>query len=102
MIVIPMLLIIVYAFTKQGNDVATLQFTLEHFKKFFTDPDFLKTLWLSLRIALMTTVLCADRVSGSICNIPVQQAQSSDSACYIADVDQHAGAYIRMDWYSGR
>ena len=46
MIVIPMLLIIVYAFTKQGNDVATLQFTL--------------------------------------------------------DVDQHAGAYIRMDWYSGR
>lgn len=58
MIVIPMLLIIVYAFTKQGNDVATLQFTLEHFKKFFTDPDFLKTLWLSLRIALMTTVLC--------------------------------------------
>ena len=32
--------------------------TLEHFKKFFTDPDFLKTLWLSLRIALMTTVLC--------------------------------------------
>ena len=58
MIVIPMLLIIVYAFTKQGNDVATLQFTLEHFKKFFTDPDFLKTLWLSLRIALMTTILC--------------------------------------------
>ena len=39
MIVIPMLLIIVYAFTKQGNDVATLQFTLEHFKKFFTDPE---------------------------------------------------------------
>ena len=34
--------------------------------------------------------------------IPVQQAQSSDSACYIADVDQHAGAYVRMDWYSGR
>ena len=28
MIVIRMLLIIVYAFTKQGNDVATLQFTL--------------------------------------------------------------------------
>lgn len=58
MIVIPMLLIIVYAFTKQGNDVATLQFTLEHFKKFFTDPDFLKTLLLSLRIAFMTTILC--------------------------------------------
>lgn len=58
MIVIPMILIIIYAFTKQGNDVATLQFTLENFKKFFTDPDFLKTLWLSLRIAFMTTILC--------------------------------------------
>lgn len=58
MIVIPMFLIIIYAFTKQGNEVATLQFSLEHFRKFFTDPDFLKTLWLSLRIAFITTVLC--------------------------------------------
>lgn len=58
MIVIPMVLIIVYALTKQGNDVATLQFTLDNFIKFFTDPDFLRTLWLSLRIALITTVLC--------------------------------------------
>lgn len=58
MIVIPMLLIVVYAFTKEGNNVATLQFTVEHFKKFFTDPDFLKTLWLSLRIAFFTTILC--------------------------------------------
>ena len=46
MIVIPMFLIVVYAFTTQGNDVATLQFTFDNFKKFFTDPDFLKTLWL--------------------------------------------------------
>ena len=98
MIVIPMLLIIVYAFTKQGNDVATLQFTLEHFKKFFTDPDFLKTLWLSLRIALMTTILCG--LSGSLCDLPVQQAQSVDSACNAADVDQYASTYVCMDRYS--
>lgn len=58
MIVIPMLLIVMYAFTKQGNDVATLQFTLDNFSKFFTDPDFLSTLWVSLRIAFMTTILC--------------------------------------------
>lgn len=58
MIVIPMILIVMYAFTKQGNDVATLHFTLENFMKFFTDIDFLRTLWLSLRIALITTVLC--------------------------------------------
>lgn len=58
MIVIPMVLIVIYAFTKEGNSVATLQFTIDNFKKFFTDPDFLKTLWLSLRIALITTILC--------------------------------------------
>lgn len=58
MIVIPMVLIVIYAFTKAGNDVATLSFTFDNFIKFFTDPDFLSTLWLSLRIALMTTILC--------------------------------------------
>lgn len=58
MIVIPMLLIMVYAFTKQGNGVVTLQFTFEHFIKLFTDTDFLKTLYLSIRIAFITTILC--------------------------------------------
>lgn len=58
MIVIPMLLIVIYAFTKEGNDVATLSFTFDHFIKFFTDPDFLNTLFLSLIIALFTTILC--------------------------------------------
>lgn len=58
MLVVPMLMIVFYAFTKQGNDVVSLQFTFDHFQKFFTDPDFLRTLWLSLRIAFVTTVLC--------------------------------------------
>lgn len=58
MIVIPMVLIVIYALTKQGNDVATLQFTLENFIRFFTDADFLSTLWISLKIAFLTTVLC--------------------------------------------
>lgn len=58
MIVIPMLLIVMYAFTQPGNDVATLSFTFDHFLKFFTDPDFLNTLFLSLKIAFITTILC--------------------------------------------
>lgn len=58
MIIIPMALILLYAFTKAGNEVATVQFTLENFVQFFTDADFLHTLWLSLRIALITTILC--------------------------------------------
>ena len=58
MIVIPMLMIIVYGLSTLGNDVATLHFTLDHFVKFFTDPDFLAILWKSLQIALITTILC--------------------------------------------
>lgn len=34
MILAPMLLIVLYAFTKQGNSVLTLQFTLDNFARF--------------------------------------------------------------------
>lgn len=57
-IVIPMLLIVFYAFTKQGNDVITIQFTLENFLRFFQDQVFIDVLITSLRIALITTLIC--------------------------------------------
>ena len=57
-IVVPMLLIVVYAFSKQGNDVLTLQFTIDNFIRFFQDNVFISVLITSLRIALMTTVIC--------------------------------------------
>lgn len=56
-IVIPMLLIVLYAFTSEGNSVNTINFTLENFIKFF-NPDFLKVLVRSFTLALVTTVLC--------------------------------------------
>lgn len=56
-IVLPMLFVILYAFTMPGNDVVSIRFTLENFFKFF-DPVFLKVLWESFRIAVITTVLC--------------------------------------------
>lgn len=58
MILLPMVLIALYAFTKPGNDIISFSFTLDHFRKFFTDPDFLLILWRSLLIALKTTVIC--------------------------------------------
>ena len=58
MIVAPMLLIVLYAFTTSGNDVLTFQFTLENFKRFVTDSVFLAVLWRSLYIAVVTTVIC--------------------------------------------
>ncbi|MBQ6400236.1 MAG: ABC transporter permease [Clostridia bacterium] len=57
-IVAPMVMILLYAVTKTGNGTLTFQFTLEHFARFFSDPDFLRVLWTSLRIALITTVFC--------------------------------------------
>ena len=35
MIVAPMLMIVLYAFTTAGNDVTTIRFTLDNFARFF-------------------------------------------------------------------
>ena len=58
MIVVPTLLILLYAFTKTGNDVTTFLFTLNNFKRFFSDLIFLEVLWRSLKIAVFTTIIC--------------------------------------------
>lgn len=58
MLLLPMLLIFLYSVTTQGNNVISFSFTLDHFKRFFTDPDFLLILWRSLVIAIKTTIIC--------------------------------------------
>ena len=58
MIVIPMLLIVLYAFTIEGNDVATIQFSLDNFVRFVTDKTFLFVVGKSLWIAFLTTIIC--------------------------------------------
>ena len=58
MILLPMLLILLYAFTTQGNDIVNFSFTLDHFIRFFTDQDFLLILWRSLVIVFKTTIIC--------------------------------------------
>ena len=58
MLVLPMALIALYSFMRQGNAVISFSFTLDHYKKFFTDPDFLLVLWRSLLIAVKTTLIC--------------------------------------------
>jgi spermidine/putrescine transport system permease protein len=57
-IVVPMLLILLYAFTKAGNNVITIKFTFENFAKFFSDVVFLKVLEQSFKIAIITTIIC--------------------------------------------
>lgn len=58
MLVLPMALIAMYSFMRQGNAIISFSFTLEHYHKFFTDPDFLLILWRSLLIAIKTTIIC--------------------------------------------
>jgi len=58
MIGIPMLLIILYAFTASGNSVTTFSFSLDNFANFFQDSVFIQVLLKSLQIAFMTTVIC--------------------------------------------
>lgn len=58
MLIFPMALIAMYSFMEQGNSIISFSFTLEHYIRFFTDPDFLLILWRSLLIAVKTTVIC--------------------------------------------
>lgn len=58
MLLLPMVLIAFYAITDSGNSIVNFTFTLQHFKKFFTDMDFLLVLWKSLGIAVKTTIIC--------------------------------------------
>lgn len=58
LIVLPMLLIVVYAFTKEGNSVINIQFTLDNFERFFSDKVFFNVLKRSLYIAVATTIVC--------------------------------------------
>ena len=58
MLILPMLLIGMYSFMEHGNSIISFSLTIEHYVKFFTDPDFLLILWRSILIAIKTTVIC--------------------------------------------
>lgn len=58
MIAVPMFMIMLYAFTANGNAVTKFSFSLANFKRFLTDEVFLQVLYKSLLIAVETTVIC--------------------------------------------
>ena len=47
-IVLPMLIIVFYAFSVQGNDVIPIRFTLDNFARFFSDSSLLLLQHLSV------------------------------------------------------
>ncbi len=58
MLILPMALVAMYSFMEPGNSIISFSLTLEHYVRFFTDPDFLLVLWNSIVIALKTTIIC--------------------------------------------
>ncbi len=58
MLALPMILIVFYSITEDGNGILDVSFTLAEYKRFFTDPDFLLVLWRSIKIAVKTTIIC--------------------------------------------
>ena len=58
LIVFPMLIILFYAFSTQGNVVIPVRLSLVNFIRFFSDPIFIEVLWRSLKLAFITTVIC--------------------------------------------
>ena len=57
MIVLPMLMIVFYAFTTRGNQVVQMKLTFDNFIYFLSEPILLKVLMTSFKIALITTVI---------------------------------------------
>ncbi len=57
MIVIPIILIALYAFTEEGNSVLTFAFTFENFKK-FAEATYVNVILKSFRLGILTTLIC--------------------------------------------
>lgn len=58
MLIAPMLMIVLYAFTTRGNDVLTVQISLQNFARFFSDLVFPSVLWRSFKMAIVATLIC--------------------------------------------
>lgn len=56
-IVIPIFLIFIYAFTKSGNSVITISFTLENFLR-FTESVYVEVFLRSIKLGLITVAIC--------------------------------------------
>ncbi len=57
LIVLPLVMVMLYSVTTEGNSLLTIHFTLENFKK-ISDPIYLNVFLKSLQIGLLTTAIC--------------------------------------------
>ena len=54
-IVIPLILIALYAFTEDGNEVLTFSFTLENFRKFL-EATYMSVIFKSFKLGILSSV----------------------------------------------
>ena len=98
-IVIPLILIALYAFTEDGNEVLTFSFTLENFRKFL-EATYMSVIFKSFHLSgtRLSAGIYYFQMSGEI-------PESSDPAGNYSGMDQYASAYLCMDepavrqWY---
>jgi len=57
MIVVPLILIVLYALTKSTNALVNISFTLEHFEKIL-EPVYLNVFFKSFKLGVITTAIC--------------------------------------------
>lgn len=56
-IIIPLIMMLLYAFTNSGNSLINIQFTFENFKR-FAEPVYLNVFLKSLKLGILTVVIC--------------------------------------------
>lgn len=56
-IIIPLIMILIYAFTTDGNTVLTVSFTLDNFKNILS-PSYISVFWTSLKVGIITVLIC--------------------------------------------
>lgn len=56
-IIIPLLMMLLYAFTNSGNSLINIQFTFENFKR-FAEPVYLNVFLKSLKLGILTVAIC--------------------------------------------
>ena len=100
LIVVPLILIVLYAFTSDGNEVLTLHFTWANFAKFL-EATYLSVILKSFRLGILTT-LPGLRVSVGVHYLQIfrKGAELSDPYGHHSHVDQHASPYLCMDEHS--
>lgn len=57
LIILPFFIMILYAFSSTSSGIFNIEFTLNNFSKFFNEPVFIKTMFESLYLAAISTVI---------------------------------------------